>query len=138
MADTWPKFETKDLGDSPEDDAERDRRWQAYDREMKALIARGGVHKDEDGWWVDDATGALIGPDPEIERPLTDADLATMRPIEETQPDLAVKLRGRPRSETPKKSTSIRLDADLLDHLRKSGKGWQSRVNAALREWAGL
>ncbi len=30
---------------------------------------------------------------------------------------------------------TIRLDADLLAELRALGKGWQTKVNAALREW---
>ena len=33
-----------------------------------------------------------------------------------------------------KKVLSIRLDADVLDALRKSGKGWQTRVNDLLRQ----
>ena len=69
MASKWPQFVTRDLGDSEQDDAEMQRRWETYDRDMRALIAKGGVHQDEDFWWVDDATGELIGPDPEIERP---------------------------------------------------------------------
>jgi hypothetical protein len=77
----WPSFVTRDLGDSPEDDAEMLRRWQVYDREMKALIVAGGVHQDNDGWWVDDATGELIGPDPEIERPRTSDELAKAVPL---------------------------------------------------------
>ncbi|MBD5399728.1 MAG: BrnA antitoxin family protein [Treponema sp.] len=28
----------------------------------------------------------------------------------------------------------MRLDADVLDALRKSGKGWQTRVNDLLRQ----
>ena len=59
MTSKWPQFITKDLG--PDDDAEMMRRWQAYDRDMRAIIAKGGVHQDDDGWWVDDATGELIG-----------------------------------------------------------------------------
>ena len=31
--------------------------------------------------------------------------------------------------------TTIRFDADLLDALKASGKGWQTRVNEAMREW---
>lgn len=27
------------------------------------------------------------------------------------------------------------LDPDGLDGFRKTGPGWQSRINAALREW---
>lgn len=46
----------------------------------------------------------------------------------------AKRLRGRPVSEQPKVSTSIRLDADLLEVLRATGRGWQSRVNSILRE----
>lgn len=42
---------------------------------------------------------------------------------------------GRPKSECPKVSTTIRLDQDVLDGFRKTGPGWQSRINAALREW---
>lgn len=42
--------------------------------------------------------------------------------------------RGRPKSETPKISTTLRLDADIVEHFRAGGPGWQSRLNAALRE----
>ena len=85
----WPSFITRDLGDSPEDDAEMLRRWQVYDREMKALIAAGGVHQDHDGWWVETATGELIGPDPEIERPMTSEELAKAVPLTTTLRNLA-------------------------------------------------
>lgn len=88
MTKVWPSFVTRDLG--PDDDAEMLRRWQVYDREMRALIAAGGVHQDEDGWWVDDATGELIGPDPEIERPWTEGEPAQKGvPFAEAFPDLA-------------------------------------------------
>jgi uncharacterized protein (DUF4415 family) len=43
--------------------------------------------------------------------------------------------RGRPRSDNPKASTTIRLDADIIERFRADGPGWQSRINAALREW---
>ena len=46
--------------------------------------------------------------------------------------------RGRPKSAAPKRATSIRLDADVLDHYRTGGPGWQSRINQALRKAAGL
>jgi uncharacterized protein (DUF4415 family) len=42
--------------------------------------------------------------------------------------------RGRPRSETPKVSTTIRLDADVLNAFKSGGRGWQSRINEALRD----
>ncbi len=40
--------------------------------------------------------------------------------------------RGRPRLETPKVEVKIRLDATTVEHLRGSGPGWQTRVNAVL------
>jgi uncharacterized protein (DUF4415 family) len=43
--------------------------------------------------------------------------------------------RGRPRIPNPKVSTTLRLDADVIAHFRAGGPGWQSRINAALREW---
>ena len=142
MAEKWPEFVTADLDlDSEEGDAEMQRRWETSDREMKALIAAGGVHQDEDGWWVDDATGALIGPDPEIERPLTDAEAATLRPLAEVAPDLAESFkrsRGRPPADMPKKQVTLRIDAEVLDRLRASGKGWQGRVNDVLKKAVGL
>jgi uncharacterized protein (DUF4415 family) len=33
-----------------------------------------------------------------------------------------------------KQSTTIRLDADVLDWLKAGGKGYQTRMNAILRE----
>jgi len=40
--------------------------------------------------------------------------------------------RGRPRLELPKVEVKIRLDAATVEHLRGSGPGWQTRVNALL------
>jgi uncharacterized protein (DUF4415 family) len=40
--------------------------------------------------------------------------------------------RGRPKLDAPKVEVKIRLDADTVEHLRGSGPGWQTRVNAAL------
>lgn len=40
--------------------------------------------------------------------------------------------RGRPKSEAPKVEVKIRLDAKTVEHLRDSGPGWQTRVNAVL------
>jgi uncharacterized protein (DUF4415 family) len=37
--------------------------------------------------------------------------------------------------ERPKRLVTLRLDADLLDRLHKTGPGWQSRLNDAVRAW---
>jgi uncharacterized protein (DUF4415 family) len=42
--------------------------------------------------------------------------------------------RGRPKSENPKVEVKIRLDAKTVEHLRNSGPGWQTRVNALLSQ----
>ena len=41
--------------------------------------------------------------------------------------------RGRPTAETPKVSTTIRLDSDVVAFFQRGGKGWQTRLNEALR-----
>ena len=43
--------------------------------------------------------------------------------------------RGRPKADETKVFTAIRLDADLLEAFKATGKGWQTRVNAALRQY---
>ena len=40
--------------------------------------------------------------------------------------------RGRPKLDAPKVEVKIRLDAKTVEHLRDSGPGWQTRVNALL------
>ena len=57
------------------------RRWTVYDQRMKALIAAGGLHQDADGWRVHTVTGELIGPDPDLERPLSAAELLNHPPL---------------------------------------------------------
>jgi uncharacterized protein (DUF4415 family) len=45
--------------------------------------------------------------------------------------------RGRPPLEHPKQPVTLRLDHDLVERLRASGPGWQSRVNDILRKAIG-
>lgn len=135
MTSKWPQFVTTDLADSDKDEAEMDRRWQEYDRRMKALIAAGGVHQDADGWWVDDATGELIGPDPEIERPLTAEELARAKPLKEVLPELyesVQRARGRPRVDNPKEAVTLRLDPETLARFKAAGKDWRAKMAEAL------
>ena len=42
---------------------------------------------------------------------------------------------GRPKSESVKKLIALRLDPDIIERFRATGPGWQSRINAALREY---
>jgi uncharacterized protein (DUF4415 family) len=44
--------------------------------------------------------------------------------------------RGRPPLENPKEAVKLRLDYDVLAAYRKTGSGWQTRINADLRKAA--
>ena len=42
--------------------------------------------------------------------------------------------RGRPPVAVKRPTLNMRVDADVLEHLRSLGKGWQTKVNQLLRE----
>lgn len=63
----------------------------------------------------------------EDDRPLTPAEMQAG--IEAYR-----KQRGRPPG-SDKESTTIRFDRDVLAAFRAAGPGWQTRMNAALRDW---
>jgi uncharacterized protein (DUF4415 family) len=42
--------------------------------------------------------------------------------------------KGRPPLAMPKRLVSLRLDADVVDGFRATGRGWQSRINAVLAD----
>ena len=70
----------------------------------------------------------------------SEADIkAAMSPDEFTlKTGIKLPKRGRPRSDNKKIHTGLRLDADVLEYFKRGGKGWQTRINQALREKAGL
>ncbi len=41
--------------------------------------------------------------------------------------------RGRPRVDAPKQQVTLRLDAAVVEGLRATGPGWQTRANEALK-----
>ena len=43
--------------------------------------------------------------------------------------------RGRPPIADPKVSTTIRLSWDVIEHFKAGGRGWQTWIDDALREW---
>ena len=45
------------------------------------------------------------------------------------------KARGRPVGSGTKEQVAIRIDKDVLTAFRAGGPGWQTRMNAALRDW---
>lgn len=90
----------------------------------------------------DEVAGALANaPETAVE----DADNPPTRPgdwdkaiasrsLGELRGELAKRRRG-PQKQPTKVATTIRFDADVLAALKASGRGWQTRVNDAIREW---
>ena len=76
---------------------------------------------------------------------VNDAWFAKARPAQDVLPGLLEDAaaqemlkpkRGRPPSTAPKEHVNIRLDtADVVHSFRRTGDGWQTRLNNALREW---
>ncbi|MFC4654361.1 BrnA antitoxin family protein [Rheinheimera marina] len=87
------------------------------------------------------ANRPLTTEDGELREDLTDKELDQFRPAAEVLPaHLFEQLKqlnkgGRPVSENPKVSTTIRFDADVVNAFKATGKGWQTRMNNALKEW---
>ncbi|MBA3997812.1 MAG: hypothetical protein C0466_11660 [Candidatus Accumulibacter sp.] len=54
---------------------------------------------------------------------LAEADFAQLRQV------------GRPRAAVTKERITIRLSRDVVEQFRASGDGWQTRVDAALKDW---
>ena len=62
----------------------------------------------------------------EDDRPATTSELVAARSES--------RKRGRPAVTVKRPMLSMRTDPDVLAYLRGTGKGWQTRVNALLRE----
>jgi uncharacterized protein (DUF4415 family) len=74
-----------------------------------------------------------IDADPDV-REWMEEDFARAQPAHKVL--AALKNRGgRPKSAAPKIQTAIRFDPDVLEQLKATGRGWQTRVNDAMREW---
>ena len=72
------------------------------------------------------ATAPASGDEPDDDLP----DFAT--PYWEERIAKAPVQRGRPRSTSPKVSTTIRLSPEVVAHFKAGGPGWQSRIDEAL------
>lgn len=72
----------------------------------------------------------------------TDTDFARAQPAHEVLPAIFSKARtesllsrGRPKVDVTKVRVGIRLSPDVLNHFKASGDGWQTRIDAALRQF---
>jgi uncharacterized protein (DUF4415 family) len=70
-------------------------------------------------------------------RELTAADMKRLRPAKEILPsELLAKLNVRGTQKAPtKERITIRLSPEVVKPFRATGDGWQTRVDAALKDW---
>jgi uncharacterized protein (DUF4415 family) len=96
------------------------------------------VKRDRDGWLVDSRTGALIRPDPKMERELTDAEFERAWVFDKgervVKRGAGKSPRGRPpkAAEDRKRMVTVRLEPAVIDYYKAGGPGWQTRINATL------
>ncbi len=81
----------------------------------------------------------LIVPTPEENKAITKAAMSDRdaKPLtdaqwEEVKPMLR---RGRPPLANKKVMISVRFDPDVVEGMKSTGRGWQTRVNLIMREW---
>ena len=72
-------------------------------------------------------------------RELTAADLRRFKTVAEVLPPellkaLGIKPRG-PQKAPTKQATTIRLSPDVMAAFKATGTGWQTRIDAALKDW---
>lgn len=73
----------------------------------------------------------------------TDENFARARPARDVLPGLfsqsraeaLLTPRGRPKADVTKVRVGIRLSPEVIDHFKASGRGWQTRVDAALKQF---
>lgn len=65
----------------------------------------------------------------------TAADFKRATPLSALPESLQGKLRGRPKAIATKERITIRLSPEVVGAFRATGDGWQTRMNAALKDW---
>jgi uncharacterized protein (DUF4415 family) len=73
-------------------------------------------------------------------RELTAEDLKHFRPTKNVVPEIVEafeRMRGErgPQKAPVKERIGLRLDKTVIEHFRKSGPGWQSRINEVLMDY---
>ena len=105
------------------------KKWEAARRKARRSLAQ--ISDEED---AELTRAAAADPD----NPIIDERMfARMRPAAEVAPEIVRRARGQrgPQKSKPVKTLiSLRLDPDVVQHFRRGGRGWQSRINQALRE----
>lgn len=67
----------------------------------------------------------------------TEADFKKARRLKDVHPEMVTALkalRGRPPVDHPKRQLTVRLDPALIDAIKATGRGYNARIEKALRE----
>ena len=81
-----------------------------------------------------DSRKPLIGDDGEV-GDLSQVDASAFTPFNALPKSLQAKLKGRPKASVTKERITIRLSSEVVKSFRATGNGWQTRIDAALKEW---
>jgi len=102
---------------------------------------RAGIAADPEAQELDDEFFRNARPAREVLSPEMYAELTDKsRPVvislvtDEEDRERQKRKTGRPTLEVTRPRVTLRLEPPILEHLRSTGKGWQTRVNALLRE----
>ncbi len=68
-------------------------------------------------------------------RELTETDFKQALPFLALPASLQNTLRGLEAAKLTKVSTTVRFDREVIETFRATGKGWQTRMNDALKDW---
>jgi uncharacterized protein (DUF4415 family) len=103
---------------------------------MKSDTLPAGFPTSHSDWekLVAEAPGEDRPPTPAEECARSNAVVVHSGGIPAIRAALAARRRG-PQKRPTKVPTTIRFDPDVLAALKTTGKGWQTRVNDAMREW---
>ena len=66
---------------------------------------------------------------------LSEVDPELFKSLDNMPAPLQAKLRGRPKAKFTKERITIRLSPEVLQSFRATGAGWQTRIDAALKDW---
>ena len=102
------------------------------DEELKALHARGESKTDWERVRRESAADTPVYYDHEV-GPYDPNDAAAVEAYWASAK--IIRGPGRPRLETPNKLLPIRYDLSIIEAFKATGKGWQTRMNDALRTY---
>ncbi|KAB2761730.1 BrnA antitoxin family protein [Brucella anthropi] len=92
-------------------------------------------HAAEHGYTKEDWDAVSDNP------PITKEEMKRAKPFKEALPELYESIqrsRGRPRVASPKEAVTLRLDPDVIQKFKATGKNWRGNMTEALRKAVGL